>query len=220
MEQLVESYQTIFEGGLGEFVMKKSRFIAALHPVETEEEALEFIEGLRKQHWNATHNCYAYVIGTKNPILRYSDDGEPSQTAGKPMLDILLSRELTNLVVVVTRYFGGTLLGTGGLVKAYQSATLEGLNNCKLTKKELGIRIELIMDYSLIGKIQYYLSQESLPLLSSEYTDSVMLNVLVRPSYAIAFNKKVSELTNGTAVLTEKEQVYFTIIDNEIHLFN
>ena len=107
----------LYQGGVGEFVMKKSRFIASVSPVETEEEALNFIDGLKKQYWDAAHNCYAYIIGVKNPIMRCSDDGEPSKTAGKPMLDVLLAKELTNLVVVVTRYFGGTLLGTGGLVR-------------------------------------------------------------------------------------------------------
>ncbi len=219
MEQLVESYQTVFQGGTGEIVMKKSRFIATIRPVENEEEALEFIEGLRKQHWNAAHNCYAYSIGTRNPILRCSDDGEPSKTAGKPMLDILLSHELTDLVVVVTRYFGGTLLGTGGLVKAYQSATLEGLNNCIIIKKELGRSVQLVTDYNLIGKIQYYINQESIPVLSSEYTDVVTMEVLVRPSFVGDFYKKISELTNGTAMMNKKEQVYFTMLNNEIHLF-
>lgn len=218
MEPLVESYQTVFQGGTGEFVMKKSRFIANVYPVQSEDEALEFIEGLRKKYWDASHNCYAYVIGTKNPILRCSDDGEPSKTAGKPMLDILLSHELTDIVVVVTRYFGGTLLGTGGLVKAYQSATQEGLNNCITIKKELGNRIQLITDYNLIGKIQYYINQEAVPALSTEYTEVVSLELLVRPSYSSTFYKKISELTNGTAVLNKKEQVYFTILNNEIHL--
>ena len=143
-------------GGVGEFVMKKSRFIASVSPVETEEEALNFIDGLKKQYWDAAHNCYAYIIGVKNPIMRCSDDGEPSKTAGKPMLDVLLAKELTNLVVVVTRYFGGTLLGTGGLVKAYQSATIEGLEKSLIIKKEPGVHMQLITDYNLVGKIQYY----------------------------------------------------------------
>ena len=122
MEKSLESYNTIYKGGIGEIIMKKSRFIAYVSPVETEDEAIAFIDGIRKKHWDATHNCYAYIIGNRNPIMRFSDDGEPSQTAGKPMLDVLTAKELCNLVVVVTRYFGGTLLGTGGLVKAYRSA--------------------------------------------------------------------------------------------------
>lgn len=216
---MVESYKTILEGGSAEIVIKKSRFIASIQPVETEEEAIAFIEGLKKTHWNAAHNCSAYIIGNTNPILRCSDDGEPSKTAGKPMLDILINHELTNLVVVVTRYFGGTLLGTGGLVKAYQSATLEGLSHCIQITKELGQKIQIITDYNLIGKIQYYVNQESIPILSSTYTDIVTIELLVRPSIVHSFNKKIAELTNGTASMIDGEQVYFTILDHEIHLF-
>lgn len=220
MEQKAEVLHTVFQGGTGEIVVKKSRFIATVSPVESEEEALEFIEGLKKKYWDASHNCYAYIIGTKNPIMRCSDDGEPSKTAGKPMLDILLSHELTNLVVVVTRYFGGTLLGTGGLVKAYQSAALEGLKQSLIIKKELGLRFEITTDYNLVGKIQYYIGQEEFPLLASAYTDVVMLEVLVPIEKTTGFQKKLVELTNGTVHPTESEQVYFTIINKEVHLFH
>lgn len=219
MEQKTEVFHTVFQGGVGEIVMKKSRFIATVSPVDSEDEALEFIEGLKKKYWDASHNCYAYIIGTKNPLMRCSDDGEPSKTAGKPMLDILLSHELTNLVVVVTRYFGGTLLGTGGLVKAYQSATLEGLNQSVIIKKELGLRFKLTTDYNLVGKIQYYIGQEELPILTSAYTDVVSLEVLVPVDRAADFKKKIVELTNGTALPIETEQVYFTIMNKEVHLF-
>ncbi|HKL98887.1 MAG TPA: YigZ family protein [Mobilitalea sp.] len=219
MEHIAEAYKTIYEGGIGEVIMKKSRFIATVSPIETEDAALAFIAALKKKYWDASHNCYAYIIGTNNPLMRYSDDGEPSMTAGKPMLDVLGSHELFNLVVVVTRYFGGTLLGTGGLVKAYQSATIEGLENSKIIKKELGLRMQLTTDYNLIGKLQYYVSQESFPLLSSDYSDIVTLDILVPPSRVAEFMERIAELTNGSALLYEKEQVYFTIIDNEVHLF-
>ncbi|HKL99892.1 MAG TPA: YigZ family protein [Mobilitalea sp.] len=219
MEHIIEAYQTIYEGGIGEIVMKKSRFIATVSPVATEDAALAFIEALKKKYWDASHNCYAYILGTNNPLMRCSDDGEPSKTAGKPMLDVLSSHELTNLVVVVTRYFGGTLLGTGGLVKAYQSATIEGLEKSKIIKKELGLRMQLTTDYNLIGKLQYYVNQESFPLLSSDYSDVVTLDILVPPSKVADFIERIAELTNGSALLYEKEQVYFTKIENEVHLF-
>ncbi len=214
-----EAYKTIYEGGTGEFVMKKSRFIATVIPVSTEEAALEFIENMKKKYWNATHNCSAYIVGTEQPLMRCSDDGEPSKTAGKPMLDVLLAHELTNLVVVVTRYFGGTLLGTGGLVKAYQSATLEGLNQCRIITKELGIRIELITDYNLVGKIQYYIGQEQFTLLSSEYTDNVRLELLIPPTSYQGFTKKIAELTSGSALINEIDKVYFATLGSEVHLF-
>lgn len=215
----MDPYYTIYEGGVGEIVMKKSRFIATVCPAQTEEEALEFIENSKKKYWDATHNCYAYVIGTKNPIMRYSDDGEPSQTAGKPMLDVLTNKELTNLVVVVTRYFGGTLLGTGGLVKAYQSATVEGLEYSLIIKKEPGIHMELITDYNLVGKIQYFINQENFYLISSDYTDTVKLDLVVPIDRVHSFHNKLADLSNGTLSATEIKKVYFAIIDRKIHLF-
>ena len=219
MEQIVESYNTIHKGGIGEIIMKKSRFIATVSPVGTEEEALSFIEGLKKKYWDASHNCYAYIIGVRNPIMRYSDDGEPSQTAGKPMLDVLIAKELTNLVVVVTRYFGGTLLGTGGLVKAYQSATVEGLNQSTIIKKETGIHIRVITDYNLIGKIQYFMGQENLPLISSEYTDVVTIDLLVPLNKVESFNNNLADLSNGSLSPIEIKKAYFAVIDGKVHLF-
>lgn len=216
---MVEAYKTIYEGGGGEFVMKKSRFIATISPVETEEAAIEVIENLKKKYWDAAHNCSAYIIGTFNPLMRCSDDGEPSKTAGRPMLDVLLAHELTNLVVVVTRYFGGTLLGTGGLVKAYQSATIEGLNQSTIIKKELGIKLILTTDYNLIGKIQYFVAQEQITVLSTEYTDLVTLIALIPPSKMDFFAKKIAELTNGSATPIISGQVYFTKRNGEVHLF-
>lgn len=216
---MVETYKTILEGGSGEIVMKKSRFIATVHPVETEEAAIAFIDAMKKKYWDATHNCSAYIIGTKNPIMHCSDDGEPSKTAGRPMLDILMNHALTNLVVVVTRYFGGTLLGTGGLVKAYQSAALEGLSQSKVITKQLGNRIQIVTDYNYIGKIQYYLAQDNIPTLSSEYLDIVKLTVLVPIGLMKGLSQKIAELTNGSAALEENGLVYYALIDNEIRLF-
>lgn len=215
-----ELFKTIYEGGIGEYVMKKSRFIASIQPVETEAAALEFIESRKKKYWDASHNCSAYIVGTNQPLMRCSDDGEPSKTAGRPMLDVLLAHELTNLVIVVTRYFGGTLLGTGGLVKAYQSAAIEGLNQCRIITKELGIRTELVTDYNLVGKLQYYISQEQFTLLASEYTDIVRLKLLIPPSRYQSYTKKIAELTNGSAISDDLGQVYFTMIDGEVHLFD
>ena len=120
-------YKIVYAGGEAQIIEKKSRFIATVLPVETEEEALAFIESLRKKYWDATHNCYAYVVGERNEIQRCSDDGEPSGTAGRPMMDVLAGAGVHNAAVVVTRYFGGTLLGTGGLVRAYSGAVREAL---------------------------------------------------------------------------------------------
>ncbi|HHV11240.1 MAG TPA: YigZ family protein [Clostridiales bacterium] len=213
-----EAFNTVFEGGTAEIVMKKSRFIATVQPVHTEEEAIDFIDGLKKKYWDASHNCSAYIIGTENPILRCSDDGEPSKTAGRPMLDVLLARGLTDLVVVVTRYFGGTLLGTGGLVKAYQSATVEGLNQSRVITKQLGIKLQVTTDYNTLGKLQYLAAQEQITILSADYTELVLLHLLVPPSKFDNLSIKMAELSNGSAILETLGQVYFTMLDGKVHL--
>ena len=130
-----EEYKTLLEGGVGEVTEKKSRFIATAMPVNSEEEAVLFIESIKKKYWDARHNCSAFVVGRNHELKRCSDDGEPSQTAGKPILDVLLAEDIHNAVIVVTRYFGGTLLGTGGLVRAYTKAAKEGLLNSKVITK-------------------------------------------------------------------------------------
>ena len=124
----MEQYKTVLEGGTGEIIEKKSRFIATVRPVRNEEEALAFLEEMRKQYWDARHNCYAYSVGRNREYTRCSDDGEPSGTAGRPMLDVILGEDIYNVAVVVTRYFGGVLLGTGGLIRAYTNAAKEALS--------------------------------------------------------------------------------------------
>ena len=131
----MDSYKAVYQGGEGEIVEKKSRFIATVHPIESEEEALEFIAGLKKKYWNATHNCWAFVAGERQELQRCSDDGEPQGTAGRPMLEVLLGEGIHNAAVVVTRYFGGTLLGTGGLVRAYSKAVQAGLKASVIIEK-------------------------------------------------------------------------------------
>ena len=132
MIESMQTYKILLKGGQGEIVEKKSRFIATIEPVSTEEEAAAFIELTKKKYWDARHNCTAMIIGRHGEITRCSDDGEPSGTAGRPMLEVLTGEGLHNIVVVVTRYFGGTLLGTGGLVRAYSQAVKEGLCNCEI----------------------------------------------------------------------------------------
>ena len=129
------SYKAVYEGGVGEIVEKKSRFIATVQPVDCEEEAAAFIGAMKKKYWDASHNCSAFTIGRNHELTRCSDDGEPSGTAGRPMLDVLLREDIHNAAVVVTRYFGGTLLGTGGLVRAYQKSVQEGLAAAQVIEK-------------------------------------------------------------------------------------
>lgn len=213
---MLERYKTIYQGNVGEIIEKKSRFIATVRLVESEEEALAFIEEMRKKYWNATHNCFAYVIGEHREIVRCSDDGEPSGTAGKPMLDVLLGEELYNTAVVVTRYFGGTLLGTGGLVRAYSKAVQEGLAQSQIIEKQYGIILEIGTDYQGLGKIQYIIGENKIPLLDSQYTDMVMLQVLLPMGEKERFVAELIEGTNGRVQIEEKEELYYGVLDGNV----
>lgn len=216
---MLERYKTIFEGGQGEIVEKKSRFIATVRLVETEEEALAFIEEMKKKYWDARHNCYVYSVGMNREYTRCSDDGEPSGTAGRPMLDVILGEDVYNVAVVVTRYFGGVLLGTGGLVRAYSKAVQEGLANSRIIEKQYGVSLEVTTDYTGIGKIQYIAGERKLPVLDSEYTDKVVLHLLVPSTELDAVCKAITEGTNGRARLSKEKDVYFAVLDGEVHLF-
>lgn len=217
---MTESYKILYRGGEGEIVEKKSRFIATTKPVETEEEAIAFIEEMKKKYWDARHNCSAYVIGDRGQIQRCSDDGEPSQTAGRPMLDVLIGEGISNVCVVVTRYFGGTLLGTGGLVRAYSGAVQEGLKHSTVLVKRLGKRIEVITDYSGIGKVQYVAAQMGLTTLDTVYTDQVAVTLIVPAGQAQELVRQVTEKTNGKAVTEETATLYYGILDKETLLFD
>lgn len=212
---MVEQYKTVYEGGTGEIVEKKSRFIANVRPVQTEDEALAFIEEMKKKYWDARHNCSAYILGERQEQMRCSDDGEPSQTAGKPMMDVLAGAGLTNTAVVVTRYFGGTLLGTGGLVRAYSAAVQEGLKNSRIITKYWGTELLVGTDYNGIGKLQYLFGQRQIPLLDAEYAEKVQFTVLVPFSRVQEIRKAVTEATSGQASVEEKRSLYFAEVDGE-----
>ena len=209
-----EAYRIVYRGGTGEIVEKKSRFIATVIPITSEEDALAFIEQMKKQYWDASHNCSAYTLGMRHETARCSDDGEPQKTAGRPMLDVLLAEDVHNVCVVVTRYFGGTLLGTGGLVRAYQAATKAGLEASTVTEKRYGIPVTVITDYNSIGKLQYIVAQMELFIQDTLYTDIVTCTVLTTPDTRSAFIKKVTEATSGKAEITEQNPVWFCMIDN------
>jgi len=214
-----ESFRTVYEGGVGEIIEKKSKFIATVLPVVSEEAALEFIEQMKKRYWSASHNCSAYVLGKNNEIQRCSDDGEPSKTAGKPMLDVLLGEELHDVAVVVTRYFGGTLLGTGGLVRAYQGAIKEGLNHCTFIDKIHGIKVQIVTDYNGIGKLQYISAQMEVSLIDTEYTDIVIITAIIPIGQWHEFQNRVIEVTNAKAQITELKTVLFANVSGKIVLF-
>ncbi len=204
----MEPYKIIAYGGTGEIEEKKSRFIAQVAAVATEEEALAFIEARKKQFWDARHNCYAYVLGEKAQTVRFSDDGEPAGTAGRPILEVLLNSGIRDLVVVVTRYFGGVLLGTGGLVRAYTKAAQAGLAASDVRTMQYGYEIDLITDYNGIGKIQYLLGQRGIPV-EADYTEQVSVKIRIPYEDKEAIVHEVTEATAGRAQITVSEALYF-----------
>ena len=217
---MLEQYKTVYEGGEGEIIEKKSRFIATVRPVETEEEALAFLEEMKKKYWDARHNCYVYSIGMNREFTRCSDDGEPSGTAGRPMLDVVLGEDIYNVAVVVTRYFGGVLLGTGGLVRAYSKAVQEGLAASKVILKQKGISLKITTDYTGIGKIQYIAGERSIPVLDSEYTDKVVMKLLVPVQDVGNVGKAITESTNGRAGIEKDQELYYAVIDGNVMTFD
>lgn len=213
-------YKTLLEGGIGEITEKKSRFIANVRLTETEDEALVFIEEMRKKYWDARHNCYAYSIGQNREFTRCSDDGEPSGTAGRPMLDVILGEELYNVTVVVTRYFGGVLLGTGGLVRAYSRAVQEGLAGSRVIEKRHGMLLAVTTDYTGIGKIQYLAGERKIPVLDAQYTEKVVMKLLVPDADVDSVKKAVTEATSGQAELRKEKELYFAVHGGETYLFD
>lgn len=209
----VNEYRVLLSGGTGEYVEKKSRFIATIRRCESEEEAMAFIEEMKKKYWDARHNCSAFVIGSRGELTRCSDDGEPSGTAGRPMLEVLTGEGIRNIAVVVTRYFGGVLLGTGGLVRAYTQAVKEGLKNCETGRMRFGHEVEIITDYNSIGKILYLLGNEGVEPLASEYTDKVMLRLRFPLEEVERLRKEMVEITGGRVEFNKIKELYF--IDKE-----
>ena len=160
-----------------EIVQKKSKFIADIFYVETATEAEEKIKNIKKKYYDSRHNCYAYRIYSKTGIIqKFSDDGEPSGTAGGPMLNILESKGICNVLVIVTRYFGGILLGTGGLVRAYSEATEEVLNKCNIKEKEIGVKLSIEVKYSDLEKIKYYFNKNNIRIIGYEFLENVKIN--------------------------------------------
>lgn len=209
----------LYEGGQGELVEKKSRFIATTCPVESEEQAIAFIAEMKKKYWDATHNCSAFVIGDQHQVQRCSDDGEPQGTAGRPMLDVLLGEDIHNIAVVVTRYFGGTLLGTGGLVRAYSKSVQEGIANSKILEKKTGILLKMNTDYNGIGKIQYILGKQGIPIITSEYGAEVELEALLPEDLSETIKEEITEATNGRTIYREETSVLYAFLDGEPMIF-
>ena len=195
----------VYKGGQGEITEKKSRFIATVRPVESEDEAVSFINETKKKYWDARHNCSAFVIGKRQELTRCSDDGEPAGTAGRP--------------VVVTRYFGGVLLGTGGLVRAYQQATKAGLSASEIIEKKDGAVLFIRTDYTGIGRLQYLFAQEKITVMDTAYEADVLVKAVIPENDKKRIEKTIIEQTNGTAKLEWGDEVTFAEYDGEVLLF-
>ena len=209
----------VYKGGQGEITEKKSRFIATVRPVESEDEAVSFINETKKKYWDARHNCSAFVIGKRQELTRCSDDGEPAGTAGRPMLDVLLKENIHNAAVVVTRYFGGVLLGTGGLGRAYQQATKAGLSASEIIEKKDGAVLFIRTDYTGIGRLQYLFAQEKITVMDTAYEADVLVKAVIPENDKKRIEKTIIEQTNGTAKLEWGDEVTFAEYDGEVLLF-
>ncbi|MBM7712639.1 YigZ family protein [Enterococcus xiangfangensis] len=194
---MLQNYRTIKEDHQYEIEIKKSHFICFLKRIASEEEAKEFIQYIKKEHWKANHNCSAFVLGDRNEIQRSSDDGEPSGTAGAPMLEVLKKNELINVCAVVTRYFGGTKLGAGGLIRAYSGAVAQAIADIGIVEGRLQQEVFVQIDYANWGKMEHFITNEKIAVKETQFTDQVIATCLVDENQLIAFEAQVTDLLNG-----------------------
>ncbi|MCX7772376.1 MAG: YigZ family protein [Clostridia bacterium] len=197
----MKSYKTIRKDGLYVYEEKRSKFIARAKPIQTEQEAIDFIQSIKTSCWDATHNCYAYSVDDQALYQRYGDDGEPQGTAGLPMLEVIRKKELQNVVVVVTRYFGGVLLGAGGLVRAYGKACAGGLEEAGEIFVKPCLELKISVEYHLSGKLQNMLIQEGYILAKTDYTHEVTFTVYTAKEHREALEEKIKEITGGVLSL-------------------
>lgn len=208
---MLESYFTIQADGESEIEIKKSRFICSLKRVFTEEEAKAFIAERKKEHWKANHNCSAFILGDRSEIQRSSDDGEPSGTAGIPMLEVLKKKELINVVAVVTRYFGGTKLGAGGLIRAYSHSVSHGLEAVGLVEGKLQQELTVTISYPNLGKLQNFLETSPYTLKDTLYGEAIQLVCLVDEAATETFIAEVVDRLNGQVEIDKGATSYFEI---------
>ena len=198
-----------------EIVEKKSRFIANIAAVSSEEEAIEFIEKIKKKYYDARHNCYAYIIGDKGDKKKCSDDGEPQRSAGMPMMEVLENQGYFDIVVVVTRYFGGTLLGVGGLIRAYQGAVIEGLNASVSGEIHEGFRAKYRFGYDFYGKIKYIAESENIVIEDTLFDETVTISLIFNDSESERLQKKLVEETNANIERLLLEKIKYITVDNK-----
>lgn len=209
-----KEYRTVLGETAVEFEEKKSRFIASVRPVSTEEEAHEFINSLKSKYWNATHNVYAYYINVDIPVQKFSDDGEPSGTAGMPVLEAIKRFDVQNLVIVVTRYFGGIKLGAAGLVRAYGKSAALGIEAARVIKKVLCTEVRVVLEYTLWGKVQNMLQRKGYLVRNISYEQDIDISVFVPVDQLQDFSSLMKEETNGRVVIELGESKYVSMSEN------
>ncbi|ALF08773.1 YigZ family protein [Parageobacillus thermoglucosidasius] len=208
---MLQKYYTVKGYGENEIVIEKSRFICYINRATTEEEAVQFIQQIKKKHWDATHNCSAYIIGEHDQIQKANDDGEPSGTAGIPMLEVLKKKGLKDTVAVVTRYFGGIKLGAGGLVRAYGKSVSEGLKAAGIVERRLTRVMHVTIDYTWLGKVENELRSSDYTIKDIHYSENVEMEIFVEETEKQTFVDWMTELTNGRAEIREGETEYLEI---------
>ena len=211
---MAKDYKTVLENASDEFVEKRSRFIGYCKPVKTEQETIDFINEKRSEHWNATHNVYAYSLREGN-IKRYSDDGEPSGTAGMPVLDVIVKNEIFDVVVVVTRYFGGVLLGTGGLVRAYSHGSKIAVEAAKPVIMQNCLVCEARCAYNQYGKVSSLIIGVGAAVDDTVYESDVLVKFHIKPDLLGTLNKKLADATSGGVTVEQKDEQYFAVQINE-----
>lgn len=207
----------LIEAGVGEYEEKKSKFIAHLKKIDSEDDAITYINELKKEYWDARHNCYAFILGNRNEVQRFSDDGEPGGTAGKPILDVIAGSGIHNIVMVVTRYFGGVLLGTGGLVRAYQKSSIDAIEKSIVIDKMSGVRINVTTDYTGIGKLQYLVVTLEATEMNTEYGENVIMDVIVPTQNYEKFVESITEATSGKAVIEKIDDVSYGVYEGKVY---
>lgn len=206
---MLQSYRTIQQDSFHETEIKKSQFICSLKRVKTEEEAKAFIQAVKKEHWKANHNCNAYVLGAHQEIQRTSDDGEPSGTAGVPMLEVLKKNDLINVAAVVTRYFGGIKLGAGGLIRAYSSAVAHAIRETGIVEGRLQQEIMVRLTYANWSKMENFIENQQIPVKDTQFTDQVVVTCMIDEPKIHEFEAQVIDLMSGQATFSTGEIAYF-----------
>lgn len=206
---MTKTFWTVGGQGEIEIIINRSRFIGRVFPIEDEDDALLYLEQIREKYPDATHHCYAYVLGRGSNIQRFNDDGEPGGTAGMPILQVILQQEIENVLVVVTRYFGGIKLGAGGLVRAYSKAAAEALQKAGKVEMTISNQGTISVDYGLWGNLEYFLRQQGIPILGVDYQENVTVKVITWMEWQ-NFANMIIELTNGKANCQFLDQVYYS----------